>query len=121
MKVRTGIDIIEIDRIKKSIESTDNRFCDKIYTKSEIEYCERKKNQKYQHYAARFAVKEAVFKAFSHEIEPIEWKDIETLNDQNGRPFINLPDKYMKNIEDIDLSISHCKRYAIANVVILFK
>ena len=121
MKVRTGIDIIEIDRVKDSIENTEKKFCDKVYTKSEIEYCESKKMQKYQHYAARFAVKEAVFKAFSHEIEQITWKDIETLNDQDGRPFINLPDKYMKNIEDIDLSISHCKKYAIANVIVLFK
>ena len=122
MKVRTGTDIIEIERVKKSIEETDGRFCERVYTKSEIEYCESKKIQKYQHYAARFAAKEAIFKAISSALDSkyeIEWKDIEVKNDQNGRPVVNLDDKFMKNIESIDISISHCKQYAVATVVVL--
>ena len=63
MKVNCGIDIIEIDRIKESIEKTGENFLNKVFTKKEIEYCESKKKQKYQHYAARFATKEAAFKA----------------------------------------------------------
>ena len=51
-----GVDIIEIDRIKKSIEKFGDNFLNKIYTKTELEYCQSKKN-KYQHYAARFAAK----------------------------------------------------------------
>ena len=122
MKVRTGTDIIEIERVKKSIEETDGRFCERVYTKDEIEYCESKKIQKYQHYAARFAAKEAIFKAISSTLDSkyeMEWKDIEVKNDQNGRPVVNLDDKFMKNIESIDISISHCKQYAVATVVVL--
>lgn len=122
MKVRTGTDMIEIERVKKSIEETDGRFCERVYTKDEIEYCESKKIQKYQHYAARFAAKEAIFKAISSTLDSkyeIEWKDIEVKNDQNGRPVVNLDDKFMKNIESIDISISHCKQYAVATVVVL--
>ena len=120
MKIKTGIDIIEIERIKQSIEETDGKFCERVYTKKEIEYCESKKAQKYQHYAARFAAKEAVFKAISQFLESnydIEWKEIEILNDENGRPYVNLlKDNII--LDGIDISISHCKSYAIANVVI---
>ena len=68
MKISCGTDIIEIKRIKESIERTGQKFLDTIYTKKEVDYCESKKNQKYQHYAARFAAKEAVFKALSDNI-----------------------------------------------------
>ena len=120
MKIRTGVDIIEIERIKQSIEETDGRFCERVYTQKEIEYCESKKTQKYQHYAARFAAKEAAFKAISQLLDSkfdIEWKDIEILNDENGRPYVNLLKKDI-NIDDIDISISHCKTYAVASVVV---
>lgn len=120
MKIRTGIDIIEIERIKQSIEETDGKFCERVYTQKEIEYCESKKSQKYQHYAARFAAKEAAFKAISQLLNSkfdIEWKDIEILNDENGRPYVNLVKKDI-NIDDIDVSISHCKSYAVASVVV---
>lgn len=120
MKIRTGVDIIEIERVKQSIEETEGRFCERVYTQKEIEYCESKKAQKYQHYAARFAAKEAAFKAISQLLDSkfdIEWKDIEILNDENGRPYVNLLKKDI-NIDDIDISISHCKTYAVASVVI---
>ena len=123
MKIKTGVDIIEIERVKNSIEETEGKFCERVYTQKEIEYCESKKAQKYQHYAARFAAKEAAFKAISQLLDSkfdIEWKDIEILNDENGRPYVNLLKKDI-NIDDIDVSISHCKEYAIANVAILFK
>ena len=123
MKIKTGVDIIEIDRVKKSIEETDGKFCERVYTQKEIEYCESKKAQKYQHYAARFAGKEAVFKAISADLQSkydISWQDIEILNDEIGRPYVNMPEKYMQDVESIDLSISHCKEYAVANVVICY-
>ena len=123
MKISSGVDIIEIDRIKDSIESTDGRFCERVYTEKEIEYCESKKAQKYQHYAARFAAKEAVFKAISSKLQnkyEISWQDIEILKNETGRPYVNLKYK-IDEIENIDLSMSHCKEYAVANVVILYK
>jgi holo-[acyl-carrier protein] synthase len=124
MKIKCGIDIIEISRIKESIESLGQRFLNKIYTDKEIEYCESKGRAKYEHYAARFAVKEAVFKAVSEEVKDkysISWKDIETLNDENGRPRTEILFLSNKRLENIDVSISHCKEYAVANVVVLFK
>jgi len=110
MKIRTGVDIIEIERVKQSIEDTDGKFCERVYTEKEIEYCESKKVQKYQHYAARFAAKEAVLKAISELLESkfdIEWKEIEILNDQNGRPYVNLLKKGI-DIKEIVISCSHC-------------
>lgn len=122
MKIRTGTDIIEINRVKKAIEETDKKFCERVYTPREIDYCESKNAQKYQHYAARFAAKEAVFKALSATLDSkydIEWKDIEIRNDDYGRPYIELNEKFTKAIESIDISISHCKDYAVANVVLI--
>ena len=124
MKIKCGVDIIEISRIQESIESLGDKFLNKVFTKNEIDYCKNKGKMMYAHYAARFAVKEAAFKAVSEEVEDkyaISWKDIETTNDINGRPKIEI--LFLKNnlIENTDVSISHCKDYAVANVTVLFK
>lgn len=124
MKIKCGTDIVEIERVKDSIEKLGDKFLNKVYTEEEIKYCESKGKQKYQHYAARFAVKEAAFKAVSEQFEDkysVCWKDFETINDENGRPAINILGIKTKQIENIDVSISHCKQYATANVVILYK
>ena len=124
MNIACGTDIIEIERIKKSIESTNGRFIKEIYTEKEIEYCESKKRQKYQHYAARFSAKEAVFKALSVILEDkysLSWLDVEIINDENGRPYINFTNKTFDKLISIDISLSHCKEYAIAYVVMSYK
>ena len=121
MKSTCGTDIIEIERIKNSIDKFGDRFLNTVFTPKEIEYCESKKTQKYQHYAARFAAKEAVFKALSNNINaPDEWKSIEILSEESGRPKVNLKIE-VQDLENIDISLSHCKQYAIANVVANFK
>ena len=123
MNISCGVDIIEIDRIKESIENIGEKFLKRVFTDKEIEYCESKKSQKYQHYAGRFAAKEAAFKAVSKQLEDkysVCWKDFEVVNDKQGRPQINLLNINTEKIESIDISISHCKLYATANVVILF-
>jgi len=124
MKISCGTDIIEINRIKQCIEDekTGQAFINRIYTKNEIKYCESKNSQKYQHYAARFAAKEAVFKAVSEFLEDkysISWQNIEIINNNQGKPKINIIGIELKGIEDIDISISHCKEYAVANVTLL--
>ena len=122
MKLTCGIDIIEIERVKNSIEKLGTKFLNRVFTEKEIAYCESKKSQKYQHYAARFAAKEAAFKAISWKINDkykICWKDFEISNDEQGRPKLNILGIDLKDIEDIDLSMSHCKQYAVANVIIL--
>ena len=89
MNITCGTDIIEIDRIRNSVEELGDKFLNKIYTHKEIEYCERKNQAKYQHYAARFAAKEAIFKAISSHLTnkfEVTWKDAEILNDDNGKP-----------------------------------
>ena len=120
MKKIIGTDIIEISRIKKSIEDTDNKFIERIYTNKEIEYCESRKSQKYQHYAVRFAGKEAVFKAISSMLKnkfEVDWKDIEILNNSSGRPYVNILKSKISDKINIDISLSHCKEYAVANVI----
>ncbi len=122
MKIKCGVDIIEISRVKESIESLGERFINRVFTEKEIEYCESKKAQKYQHYAARFAAKEAVFKALSWKLEDkyaICWKDIEVVDDKQGRPSLNIIGMNLNDIENIDISLSHCKEYAVANVTVL--
>ena len=129
MKICCGTDIIEIERIKQSIEDekTGETFKNRVYTQKEIDYCESKKSQKYQHYAARFAAKEAVFKAISEQLEnkySISWKDIEISNSNQGKPQVKIAKnklKNLENLENIDLSISHCKSYAMASVVGIIK
>ena len=124
MKIKCGTDIIEIERIKESIESLGNKFLEKIFTESEIQYCESKKAQKYQHYAARFAAKEATFKAISESLEnkyELTWSDYEVLNDDMGKPIVKIIGDKIEELENIDLSISHCKQYAVATVVAVFK
>ena len=124
MKISCGTDIIEVSRIKKSIDDTGDKFLNRVYTENEIKYCKSRGKSMYERFAGRFAVKEAVFKAVSNKLEDkyqICWKDIECLNDENGRPYVTVLGIGDKNIENIDVSISHCKDYAIANVVVLFK
>ena len=125
MHIFCGTDIIEIDRIRDSIENLGDSFKNRIYTKKEIEYCESKNKMKYQHYAARFAGKEAIFKAISNLLVDkfeLSWQNAEILNDESGKPYIHfINTKIIEKIQDIDISISHCKEYAIANVVILLK
>lgn len=118
-----GIDIIEIKRIER-LFSANEGFLRKIYTEKEVEYCSQRKN-KYQHFAARFASKEAMFKALGTGwVGKMKWTDIELLNDKMGRPYLNLygsvkelADK--KHINNISVSLSHCKDYAIAQVLLV--
>ncbi len=132
MKITTGIDIIEVERIKKAIEDLGDSFLNRIFTEKEIEYCNKSDAIKYQHFAARFAVKEAVFKAISNYIQDRDdglWTSIEIVNLEGGKPEINV-EKLMKKItltvdnislKDIDVSISHLKDYAVASAVAVFE
>ena len=122
MKVTCGTDIIEISRIQESIETMGEKFIQRVYTQDEISYCEGRGKQKYQHYAARFAAKEAVFKAISvllNDKYSISWKDIEIRQQIDGNPLVCFKTKY-EQIDSIDLSLSHCKQYAVATVVMLY-
>lgn len=119
MNLKIGNDIIETERIKKILLKYPEKFKRRVFTDKEIEYCESKGENKYQSYAARFAAKEAVFKAISELLENkyyIQWTDIEVLNNEAGRPFANV--KNVNRIESIDISISHVKEYAMATALV---
>lgn len=120
MKILCGTDIIEINRIRESIERSGEKFINILFTHAEIEYCESKKNSKYYHYAGRFAAKEAIFKAVSPLLKnkfDISWHNAQVINDENGNPKIEFIDIKFDKIKSIDISISHCKEYAVATVV----
>jgi len=115
-----GIDIIEIARIRQSIERMGDLFTQKIYTAQELAYCFAKHN-KFQHLAARFAAKEAVGKALSTGwTGEFRWKDVEVMNDPSGQPRITLSGKLrdMLSSSQIYLSISHSDSHVVAMVVI---
>lgn len=115
MAIFVGTDIVEIGRIKKIIEKDEN-FKLKIFTKNEINYCEKKNAKKYESYAVRFAAKEAIYKALSDRVQNLSWKDFEILNQENGRPYVN--DLLgIEGLEQIDISLSHSNENAIAYVV----
>lgn len=124
MAVLCGVDIIEIDRVRQSFETCGDSFRNRVFTEKEIEYCESKKLVRFESYAARFAGKEAVSKAFGTGIgKGVKWRDIEILNDAQGKPHVLLSeraDEIYKEIKakGISISLSHCKEYAVAYVVI---
>lgn len=120
MKINVGNDIIEVERIKQLYNKYHQKFIDRVYTQNEIVYCESKGLNKYESYAARFAVKEAVFKAISSYLEnkyTISWKDIEVINDESGKPYAKIQGRVFEEA-NIDISISHVKEYAIATAVV---
>ena len=121
MSYSLGVDIIEIDRIKQSIDKYGQRFLDKIFTKIEQEYCLRFKECERQ-FAGRFAAKEACVKALGTGINgQVSWKDIEIVSDPRGKPIIVLSENVQALIknERIEISISHCKLYATATAIVV--
>ncbi len=121
MVLGVGIDIIEIDRIKESIDKFGDQFLNKVFTKTEIEYSISKAN-KYQHFAARFAAKEAIYKALSSDTNKVySWQDVEIYNEINGLPkvklFGSLKD-YLNENKELKISMSHSQNY-VACVAIL--
>ena len=109
----TGIDIIEINRIKSAIERFGQYFINHIYTPDEIAYAQKYKSP-YIHYAGRFAAKEAIYKALGDK--QITWKDINVLNDATGKPYCIL--KKDGFTDKIFLTISHSKYYAVAHAIV---
>lgn len=114
-----GTDIIECVRIAKMIEKHGELFLKRVYTYAEIAYCSCRKSAN-QHYAGRWAAKEAVLKALGTGwAHGIQWTDIEVVNEIGGRPHIELDGQakaisQQQGIHEILISISHCRSYAIA-------
>lgn len=117
-----GIDIIEVDRIATRIEK-ENGFRELVFSKKEIDYCEGKTN-KFEHYAARFAAKEAFFKAIGTGwIEGSFFNEIEITNDNSGKPELALLNTTEKALESLGIykiwvTLSHVKTMATAVVIV---
>ena len=124
MKISCGTDIVSIERIKKAIERHGDKFLNTVYTEDEIKYCLEHEASKYEHFAARFAAKEAAFKATTKIFDNdknVDWKNIEVLKNEDGRPDIYFKNIESKRIESIDISLSHSDEFAVATVVVLYK
>lgn len=116
-----GTDIVEIERIKTAIERHGDRFLSRLFTENERLYCERFKDS-IPRFAGRFAAKEAVLKAFGTGLKgDMEWKEVEIVNDPNGKPLVNLSSRLLKllGVRNIFISISHCQAYATATAIVV--
>jgi holo-[acyl-carrier protein] synthase len=124
-----GIDIINIKRVEKSLNKNNSRLKNKIFSSKEIEYCKKKKKNTFSCYAKRFAAKEAFSKAIGTGIKSdINFKNIEIINNNLGKPFILLKGKtktfLKKKIKNkkysINLSISDDFPWAQAIVIVTY-
>ena len=107
-----GTDIIEVARIQKSIRRFGNDFLRHIFTPAELLHAKKFKSP-YQHYAGRFAAKEAIYKALGDP--KLSWQDMRITNDRSGQPQCHIRGKKSKQLL---LSISHCKTYATAVCIV---
>lgn len=114
-----GTDIVECLRIAQMIQRHGELFIQRVYTPHEIDYCNGRK-QSTQHFAGRWAAKEAVLKALGTGwIRGISWRDVEVHNEGGGKPTIRLQGGAQQRAEQISvvevmLSISHCRSHATA-------
>lgn len=114
----TGVDIIEVSRIRSALARFGERFLLRVYTDAEIRFC----RGRVQELAARFAGKEAVAKALGTGLRGISWRDVEILPDAKGKPNVALHGRAREramelNLVDFAISLSHLNDHAIAFVV----
>jgi holo-[acyl-carrier protein] synthase len=104
-----GVDIVEIHRIAKQAKNP--RFLKRVYTSGEVAYCRARKNSA-QHFAVRFAAKEAVWKAVGHP--RLLHRDIQVRNRADGKPEIIFPSPFRHLTKKVAISLSHGRDYAVA-------
>ncbi len=114
----TGVDIIEIPRIKQTLDRYGERFLKRVFTPDEIAYCRGRA----PNLAGRFAAKEATMKALGTGVRGVSWKDIEVIRAESGAPSVKLHGRAKARAErlqvvEISLSISHSREFAVAFVV----
>lgn len=123
MIVGTGIDLVEIERIQRSVERYGDRFLNRVYTTAEKAYCQRKRNSA-ESFAARFAAKEAAAKALGTGISHgVTWLEIEVVRETGGRPAIVFHGRARERAERLGmrsaaLSLTHTGSLAMASVVL---
>jgi holo-[acyl-carrier protein] synthase len=120
--VGLGLDIAEIDRITAAITRHGAAILERLYTPTEVAYCESHKN-KFERYAARFAAKEAAMKALGTGwTHGVRWRDIEVANAPGGKPTLRLQGVARQfaeklGVRNISLTITHSGNLALAQVI----
>lgn len=115
-----GVDIIEIARIRAIIDEQGERFLTKVFTPAEIRYCSAKHNPA-QHFAARFAAKEATSKALATGwAGDFRWKEVELENEPSGRPVLAFHGPLAEHLGQAKahVSLSHSDSHVVATVII---
>ena len=118
-----GVDIVETERIDRSLERFGDRFLHRVFTAGEIAYCQSMKFPA-RHFAARFAAKEAVSKAFSTGIgKSMGWRDIDVHRQESGQPFVMLEGGAKalateRGVTSVWISLSHTDHHAVATIVL---
>jgi len=111
-----GNDIIEIERIRGSIDNHGYRLISRLFTVKEQDYCLQYKDP-IPHFAGRFSAKEAIVKALGTGFgEHASWLDLEIVNDKAGKPYVNFSEKLQERLKNtsMQISISHCQLYVTA-------
>jgi holo-[acyl-carrier protein] synthase len=109
-----GTDIIEIERVRQSIDRHGQHFLNRLFTQQEQDYCYQYKDP-VPHFAGRFAAKEAIAKALGTGFGAhLAWHDIQVLNDEAGKPVVKIMEKSQFKGAQVLVSISHSKDYATA-------
>ena len=122
MIIGLGTDIIEVPRIGEMIERHGELFLQRVFTEQEIRYCQQRKAA-LQHYAGRWAAKEAVMKTLGTGFtKGVGWTDIEVVSQNSGKPIIVLGGTTaevakQQGIDEILITISHCRAYATATAI----
>jgi holo-[acyl-carrier protein] synthase len=124
MILGTGIDVIEIERIARSIARYGDHFLKRVYTPGEIAYCQRKRRNAAESFAARFAAKEAAAKALGTGIGfGVTWREIEVGREPAGRPLLLLHGRAAEiagtmGVGHSSLSITHTGSQSMALVIL---
>ena len=122
MIVGLGVDIAEVDRIEAAIERHGQAFLQRIFTASEIAYCEKHRNRA-ERFAGRFAAKEAAMKALGTGwSRGVRWMDIEVVREPSGKPSLKLTGASREiadrlGVKNISLTITHSGNTALAQVI----
>jgi holo-[acyl-carrier protein] synthase len=118
-----GSDILDVARVKQALERDGERFREDVFSAGEISYCEGKRRPA-QHYAARFAAKEAFVKALGNGVrDGIVWRDIEVTHEPTGKPRLHLSGASQRladehGVRQVHLTLSHTPEYAAATVIL---
>ena len=125
ISVRVGVDLVEVGRVARLVRRY-STAADRLFTDRERAYCQGRRRSD-EHMAARFAAKEAVFKAFGRGTrEGMRWRDVEVVNERSGRPTVRLAGDAAawaerRGLAELELSLAHTSELAVAQVVAVWR